>query len=258
MTWTLGQGRNVVGAVRVLNVITKLSFGGAQETALRYCRGLDKKRWDVSLVCGSDPSPEGSLLDRGQDLGVRLITLPSLRRSVGPWADIQALIQLARLFRRERPTIVHTHSSKAGVLGRLAANLSGVPVVVHTVHGWSFHEGMHRVGRRIAVGMERVAARWTSAIVVVADRDAEIGRVERIGEPGQYALVRSGIEVKAYEPSLEGRRQARARLGIAEGVPVIGTVTRLSAQKDPGTLLAAVRKVVDNRAETRCIIVGDG
>src|SRR5687767_7274564 len=153
---------------KVFNVITKLAVGGAQETALAYCSQLDPDRWATTLVTGPERSPEGDLFDEARRRSVTVVTVPSLRRRIRPVADARAVVQLVRLFRRERPDIVHTHSSKAGLVGRLAARLAGVPVVAHTVHGWSFHEGMSPAARAVAVRIERMAARWTSTLVVVA------------------------------------------------------------------------------------------
>ena len=243
---------------KVFNVITKLAVGGAQETALAYCSQLDPSRWTTTLVTGPERSPEGDLFEEARRRGVPVVTVPSLRRPIRPVADARAVIQLVRLFRRERPDIVHTHSSKAGLVGRLAARIAGVPVVVHTVHGWSFHEGMSPAGRAVAVRIERLAARWTSTLVVVADHDAEIGGEQGIGRWGQYALVRSAVDVEGLRRAAASRVDARAALGIPEGVPVVGTVTRLCRQKDPATLLRAARRIVDSRPDARLVVVGDG
>ena len=243
---------------KVFNVVTKLAVGGAQETALRYCSKLDPAGWETVLVTGSDSSPEGDLFDEAAGLGVPVVTVRALHRSIRPWSDLRALLELIRLFRSERPDVVHTHSSKAGLVGRLAARLAGVPVVVHTVHGWSFHDGMSPLARKVAIALERLAARWTTRLVVVSRADERTGRHEGIGEPGDYSLIRSGIDASAYLPSPERRARARAAIGCPEGQPVVGTVTRLCRQKDPVTLLKAVRRVVDARPDVHCVIVGDG
>lgn len=242
----------------MFNVITKLAVGGAQETALAYCSQLDAARWATTLVTGPERSPEGDLFDEAARRGVPVLTVPSLRRRIRPIADVRAVVDLVRLFRRERPDIVHTHSSKAGLVGRLAARIAGVPVVVHTVHGWSFHEGMSPAARAVAVRVERLAARWTSTIVVVADHDAEIGAQEGIGTWGQYALVRSAVDIDALRRATGSRADARTAFGVPEGVPVLGTVTRLCRQKDPATMLRAARLVVDVRPDARLVVVGDG
>ena len=242
----------------MFNVITKLAVGGAQETALTYCSQLDPDRWATSLVTGPELSPEGDLFEEATRRGVPVRIVPSLRRRIRPLADAKAVVELVRLFRRERPDIVHTHSSKAGLLGRLAARIAGVPVVVHTVHGWSFHDGMSPLARAVAVAMERVAARWTWPIVVVAEIDAEIGVAAGIGQPQQYVLVRSAVDVNRLRRAAGSRASARAALGIPEGVPVAGTVTRLCRQKDPETLVRAARLMAELQPDARLVVVGDG
>lgn len=243
---------------KVFNVITKLAVGGAQETALAYCSYLDPDRWEASIVTGPERSPEGDLFGEAACRGVPVVTVPSLRRRVHPTGDLRAVVELVRLFRRERPDIVHTHSSKAGLVGRLAARIAGVPVVVHTVHGWSFHEGMSPAARAVAVTLERLAARWTWPIVVVTEVDAEIGLASRIGQPNQYAVVRSAIDVDRLRRSAGSRTSARAALGIPRDAPVVGTVTRLCTQKDPETLLRAARLAAELRPDVRFVVVGDG
>jgi glycosyltransferase involved in cell wall biosynthesis len=247
----------VPGRGKVLNVITKLAVGGAQETALRSCAVLAAEGWESVLVAGPDSSPEGDLFGEAARLGLRRVTVPTLHRRVRPWADLLALVFLVRLFRRERPDVVHTHSSKAGILGRLAARVAGVPVVVHTVHGWSFHDDMGALPRALAIAAERLAARLTSALVVVCAHDADLGRRARIGRPGSYRLVRSGIDLAAMRTGA-GRAEARALLGVPDGTPLIGTVTRLCRQKDPGALVRAARRIVDDRPEVHLVVVGDG
>lgn len=243
---------------KVCNVITKLSVGGAQETALAYCAGLDRARWDTVLVAGPERSPEGDLFDAAAQRGVRVVTVRHLGRAVRPVNDVRAVAELVQLFRRERPDVVHTHSSKAGLVGRLAARIASVPVIVHTVHGWSFHEGMSPVTRGAAVALERLAARGTWPLVVVAQIDAEIGVAAGIGQPTQYALVRSAVDVDRLRATAASRATARRALGIPEGVPVVGTVTRLCRQKDPETLLRAARLMVELRPDARVVVVGDG
>lgn len=244
--------------VKVFNVITKLAVGGATETALRSCAGLDPARWEAILVTGPQRSPEGDLFEEADRLGVPVRVVPSLGRPIRPVRDLRTLVELVRLFRRERPDVVHTHSSKAGLVGRLAARVARVPVIVHTVHGWSFHDGMSPVVRLAAVAGERLAARWTWPLVVVAEVDAETGLAAGIGQVAQYAVVRSGVDVEGLRRSGTSRAGARAELGIPEGAPVVGTVTRLCQQKDPATLLRAARLMVELRPEAHLVVVGDG
>lgn len=246
------------GPVKVVNVITSLVVGGAQETALRYCSRLDPARYRGMLVCGPDIGPEGVLHDKAGLMGVDVVTVPTLHRRMRPLADARSLVALTLLFRRERPAIVHTHSSKAGQLGRQAARLAGVPVVVHTVHGWSFHDGMSKPAHAAAVLVERLAARWTTAFVVVADADRETGIRLRIGRPDQYTVVRSAIELDDYRPAPGARARSLDALGLETTGPLIGTVTRFLPQKDPETLVRVLARIVAAIPGAQGVVVGDG
>src|SRR5918994_3869346 len=153
--------------LRVLNVITHLGAGGATDAALNACAYIDDERFAPTLVCGPSPEEEGDVKARADGLGVKVVTIPTLGRSIDPIRDLRALRALKRLFRATHPDIVHTHSSKAGFLGRLAARRERTPAVIHTVHGWSFHDYMPRRGRVLFTAVERLAARWTDRIVTV-------------------------------------------------------------------------------------------
>jgi glycosyltransferase involved in cell wall biosynthesis len=189
---------------------------------------------------------------------LEVLTVSRLHRPMRPVGDTLALVALVRLFLRERPTIVHTHSSKAGQLGRLAARIAGVPVVMHTVHGWSFHDGMRPALRAAAVLVERLTARLTSSLIVVADRDRRTGVQRRIGRPDQYTLVRSAIELADYRPRPDAAAGARQAIGLDAAAPVVGTVTRFLPQKDPITLARAFAQVAERVPGSRLVVVGDG
>ena len=118
---------------RVCHVITTLELGGAQQNTLYTVENLDRRRYEPFLICGE----EGLLHDEARDSGVKTIVLPSLRRAISPWHDTTTLIRLMRLFRHIRPKIVHTHSSKAGILGRWAARAARVPTIIHSIHGFA-------------------------------------------------------------------------------------------------------------------------
>lgn len=242
----------------VMHVITKLDAGGAQETAVALCAGLDSARFDVTLVAGPDRGTGGDMWRRADELGVRTVRVARLVRAIRPTSDVAALVALWRLFRHERPDIVHTHSSKAGVLARVAARLAGVPTLVHTVHGWSFRDFQPGPIQGLYLHLERLLARVTTWIVVVAESDRRIGLANRIGVDAQYVLVRSGVDLEAFRPSRGRRGRARSSLGLPPDAVVVGTVTRLGEPKDPETTVrafAAVRRLVP---QARLVVVGDG
>ena len=244
--------------IRVVNVITKFALGGAQQTALRSCAALDGGRFTATLVSGPDRDDEGDLAEEARELGVPVTVVPSLHRPLRPVADARAVADLAALFRREQPDVVHTHSSKAGIVGRLAARRAGVPVVVHTVHGWSFHPGQPLATRALYRRAERTAAHWTSAFVVVGERDRAIGLAAGIGRPDDYHLVRSAVDLREWRTTPGARERARRALGAKAHDPVIGTVTRLADQKDPATFVRAVARVLQVEPAAVVAVIGDG
>lgn len=244
--------------IRVLHVITRMILGGAQENTLLSCALIDRDRFPSEILCGPETGPEGSLHDDCRRSGVPIHLEPALRRSVRPWLDSIALLRLARFIRRGRYDIVHTHSSKAGILGRVAARLGSVPVVVHTVHGWPFSRENSSVDRTLWVNLERLCARLADAIVVVGSADREKGLELGIGRADQYHLIRSGIDVDHYRGAGVDRGQVRSRLGLPPGAFVVGSVGRLSRQKAPLDLIGAFEQVARARPDVHLVIVGDG
>jgi glycosyltransferase involved in cell wall biosynthesis len=243
---------------RVLQVITRLIIGGAQETAMLIADGLDPAYFDVDLLSGPQTGPEGSLIEEVRARGIPLTIEPSLVREINPVKDPLALVRLTRFIKRGRYTIVHTNSSKAGILGRWAASLAGAPIVVHTVHGWGHHEHQHALLRSFYVLLERVTHRITDKLVVVSPRNIEKGLADSIATPEKYVTIRSGIELNRFRQPDRPREAVRAELGIATDATVVGMVTRLSAQKAPLDFVAAARLVIAQRRDVRFVVVGDG
>lgn len=244
--------------IKVVHVITKLDVGGAQETALGILSRIDRSIFDPILVCGAETGWTGSLHAEARKLGVEVRVLPSLVRRLSPLKDLFAVVALVRFLRREHPEIVHTHSSKAGVIGRTAAHIVRSRLVLHTVHGWSFRPSTPSLFRWLAVVVERRMARWTDSIVVVAKQDRSVGLRYAIGTSEQYCLIRSGVDVQAISTRRGERAVARRDLGLAEGAPVVGTVMRFAAPKDPSTFVRAAAELVKRIPNIRFVVVGDG
>jgi glycosyltransferase involved in cell wall biosynthesis len=244
--------------IRVAHVITRMIVGGAQETALLAAALADRTRFDPLLVCGPQTGPEGSLHDEVRRRGVELVVLPDLVREVHPMHDARALPALTRLFRERAVDVVHTNSSKAGIVGRVAARRARVPTVIHTVHGWPFHEHQPRALAATWRAVERRMAPLTDHLVVVADVDREKGLAVGIGKPDQYVTIRSSLELSRYDPERTLRDEVRDELRLPLDAPVLGAVNRLSAQKDPLTLLAAFSAVRAAAPDARLLLVGDG
>jgi len=179
--------------LRVCHIITQLELGGAQDNTLTTVESLPPDRYETFLISG----PGGILDDRARTrLGARCQFVPSLIREICPFRDTAAFFSLRKLFIEGRYNIVHTHSSKAGVVGRLAAASAGVPILLHTAHGWGFHDRQPALLRNIFIACERVAARFSRIIVAVSESTVRKGLDAGIGRPGQYVVIRSGIDPK--------------------------------------------------------------
>ncbi len=263
--------------MRILHISTRLILGGSQENAVLSCEGQSRLGHDVHLAFGPIYGPEGSLLDRARDFrgpdGSAITTheVPDLVRQVSPQRDARARRQLRALIRGVDPDIVHTHSSKAGVLGRSAgwaAPAGRRPGVVHTIHGPPFmpieggppQRALLRAKNRLYTTAERHAARRCHHIVSVADAMTEQYLARGIGRPAQYVTVRSGMEVDAFLVAAPGesRADARAELGLAEDDFVIGTVARLAEHKGHDDLLDALGAELRARPGWKLLWVGDG
>lgn len=235
---------------RIAHVITRLDLGGAQQNTLYCVAHHDRSLFDVELVAGC-----GGLLDdearRIDDATVHLWAV--LRHPIRPLHDLAALLRLTFLLRKRRIDLVHTHSSKAGIIGRLAARLAGVGVIVHTVHGWSFNPTQSRWRRRLYRAAERLVASCTDRIITVAEAGVRDGLEAGIGRPELYSVVRSGIDVTAFAQQ-PGRP---SNGGGAEKIHV-GTLACLKPQKDPLTLVRAAARVVAEEPQAVFHIAGDG
>jgi glycosyltransferase involved in cell wall biosynthesis len=244
--------------LRVLHVITRMVVGGAQENTMLSCALIDPVLFPSTLMTGPETGLEGSLHGEAQARGVHVIVEPSLVRRISPWHDFLATLRLMRAMRAGRYDVVHTHSSKAGILGRIAAKLAGVPVIVHTAHGWGFNEEQPWYLYWLYVALERMCAPFASAIVVVGAPNQDKGLALGIGRADQYRLIRSGIEVHVFRDVAISRDEARRRLGLPREAFVIGSVGRLEGQKAPLDLLAAFVPVAAEHPGTHLVYVGEG
>lgn len=240
--------------LRILHLITQLELGGAQENTLYTVSHLDPARFEPVLAAG----PGGLLDERARALdGVPFLTVRLLARPLRPHRDLAALAGLVALFRRLRPHIVHTHSSKAGILGRWAAAMAGVPVRLHSVHGFGFHAGGRSVLRRALVGAERLTAPLTTHWIVVSRANLEQGAALGLLDPARTTLIRSGIDLGRFSAGGDGER-VRRELGLRSGQPLVGAVSCLKPQKAPLDLVEVAARVARDLPEARFALAGDG
>ena len=243
-------------SVRVLHVITRLSLGGSAENTVASMVGLAEAGYDGPLVVGAAASDAASL-DAAQRRGVTLIDVPTLGREVGP-RDALALLELLAVMRRERPAIVHTHTSKAGFIGRLAARLARVPAVIHQPHGHIFYGYYDRARTAFYVSLERLAARWTDRIITLTERGTAEHLARRIGHAAQYRTVPSGVPTAELRAQAPDRAAARAALGVPPEAFVIAGLGRLVPVKGFDVLVRALPTVLRAVPSARVLLVGDG
>jgi glycosyltransferase involved in cell wall biosynthesis len=245
--------------IRVAHVITRLDLGGAQDNTLHTVAHLGAP-YDAQLFAGP-----GGILDAeaAGRLGDALTFVPSLVHPIRPVRDLLAVRDLARAFREIRPAIVHTHSSKAGIVGRAAARLAGVPVVVHSIHGFGFHDRQPAWLRRTLVAAERAACPWTTHFVSVAGIHLVRGAALGIVDPRRASVVRSGVHLAALGAAAEraaatGTGALRAALHLPATGPIVGMVACLKPQKAPLDFVEAAARVASRRPDATFVMVGDG
>lgn len=254
------SGRTKSGKrMRIVHIITRLILGGAQENTILTVKGLTR-RWgdEVVLVTGPSLGPEGSLLERALDAGLDVRVIGDMRREINPMRDFVAYRKLVRLLRHWEPHVVHTHSSKAGILGRAAAAKVGVPIVVHTIHGLPFHPYQSWAAYRSYVAAERWAARRTRAFISVSDAMTRQAVAAGIAEPERFTTIYSGMEVEPFLNPPRGRDELRRELGYRDDQVVVGKIARLFELKGHEYVIAAAKRVVREAPNVRFLFVGDG
>ncbi len=240
----------------ICHIITKLELGGAQEVALHVVSHLDPAKYRAVLISG----PGGLLTEEARRLPhVEVNIVPALGRTIHPFADLVAFVQLTKLLRRIRPSIVHTHSSKAGVLGRWAAWFAGIPVIVHTVHGYGITPLQPRWLKSLLVMVERITGLITTQWVAVSQSDIKKGQAWRLFK-NNVLLVRPGIDPKPFQRTMTAanREQLRKQLRAEPETRLIGTVACLKPQKAPEDFIRVAKTVTASLPNVRFVLVGDG
>lgn len=245
--------------MRVAHIITRLILGGAQENTLFNCEDLQRIHGDdVLLVTGPPLGPEGSLLDRARAHGVPIEMVPQLRRAIEPGRDTIGYYKLKHILRAFKPDVVHTHSAKAGVLGRLAARRVGVPVIVHGIHGAPWHPYQSWPAREFFKACERYAAHYCDHFICVADAMRDLMVAANVASVEKFSTIYSGMEVDPFLSADSHRQQMRRELGYAPQHVVVGKIARLFRLKGHDDVLSAAQTVIRQEPNTRFLFVGDG
>ena len=253
---------------KIVHIITRLDKGGSAQNTLLTVLGTDTKKYDVLLFKG--PTVESRMsqdenasvmadLQKAQLKRIKLVTIPFLVRRINPAYDVWAFICLFWLLIKEKPTIVHTHTSKAGFLGRLAAKLARVPIIVHTPHGHVFFGYFGPLKTQMFILLEKYAARITDRIVALTKGEKEDYQFYKIAPEDKIVVINSGVELeKIKDLSLEERQNLKRQLGIPERSFVVGTAGRLEPVKGPEFLMEAAKDILSNYPQTYFVFAGDG
>jgi len=244
--------------IRVAHVITRLCKGGAQENTFHTVRLANRTRFEVDLISGPTHGHEGSIEDAVRAAGIPILREPFLVRPPAPVRDTLTLYRLIRRFRAGRYDIVHTHTSKAGLLGRVAAERAGVPVVVHTPHGNVFHGYFNRYLTRLFVWMERHGARRSDRIIELTAGGVDEHLAEGIGQRAQYTVIFSGIDTAPFEEAVAQRDEVRGSLGAGAGALLVGGVGRLERIKGFAYFVEMAKAVAAVEPQARFVLAGQG
>jgi glycosyltransferase involved in cell wall biosynthesis len=256
---TTSSGRE---PVRILRVIARLNMGGPALHVSYLTSGLAQRGYETTLVAGSLSLGEGSMSYVADRLGVRVVALPELHREIALLRDVRAVFRLAKLIRTERPHILHTHTAKAGAIGRLAAVLAGrarPPIVVHTFHGHVLRGYFGPVRSGFFRLLERWLARVATALVAVSPEVRDDLVALGVARPEKFTVIRLGIELRdRVRPDDDGRTQMRRLLGVSPERFVVGWIGRMTAVKRTGDVLLALKALRDRGVDACLCMVGDG
>ncbi len=242
----------------ICHIVTKLELGGAQFTTLFTVAHLDRVRFRPILITGEP----GLLDDEARKLeGVEFYQVPSLVRLIRPCQDLRAFVELTRLLKSLRPAIVHTHSSKAGILGRWAAWLAGVPIIIHTIHGYGITPAQPRWLQFLLIGLERLTGLITTRWILVSEADAVKGLRWKLFRQGAFMVIRPGADTRVFQGSrlpISDTGEFRAECGVGSEHLLVGTVAPLKPQKAPQDFVAVAARVCAQVSAARFVWVGDG
>ena len=254
--------------MKIVHIITRLILGGAQENTLITCKLLAQRGHDVTLITGPAIGPEGELFEQTKNQNYKVIVIDKLRRAINPYNDTVSYLKLKKHLQQLRPDIVHTHSAKAGILGRFAAHRLNratsherrATKIVHTIHGLAFHPYQSQWLNKFYIAVEKYAAKRTDFFISVADAMTAQATEVGIGRPEQFVTAYSAIEEKGFlEPiGQEQKTQFRQKYGIAEDAVVLVTIARLFMLKGHDYIIESAKELSKKFENCVWLFVGNG
>jgi len=240
--------------VKVLQLITRLDKGGAPRIFLRLIRGLQEQGIEVAMASGPSQQPEEDPAEFSRKMHIPYHSLSFLRRDISPVHDLLALFQIIALLRREKPTILHTHTTKAGILGRIAGRVTRTRTI-HTPHGHLFYGYFGKGKEQLYVFVERLAARFCERIITISEDERREYLRRGIGDKKKVVTIYNGIDIGRFPG--HGKR-IRRELGLAQQVPLVGFVGRLEEVKGPHLFIDAAKRIKAAASQTHFLMLGDG
>lgn len=239
--------------IKILHIITLSSWGGAQRVCYDLSANLDKEKFEIEVAC----KPGGLLIDKLREKGIAVHSIESFRREISPIHDFKALIALYKLIKNKNYNIVHCHSSKAGILGRIAAKLSSTKKIYFTAHGWGFYNKKeYGWSGKLATLLEKIAARCSTKIITVSESAKKTALRKKISQENKIMVIKNGIS--PYTGNSETHQAIKEKLGISDGEIVFGMVSRLAYPKNPLLFLEAAKKIIKTHPRTKFVLIGGG
>lgn len=254
----MSKRANKMKKIKVLHMITALEVGGASKNTIQSVEYLNATDcFSSDILCGPVQPDEKNLIGWAKEKKIEITFVNSLNNSYSPFKGVKAIYDIYRYLKKEKYHIVHTHSSFAGIFGRIAAKLAGVPIIIHTVHGWGIRPDMSRLKLWAYVGLERFCARFTDCLIVVSRFNIDKGMAYNIGRKSQYEVIHSAIDVKRFQKKINVKKKKK-ELGLQDGMQVIAMIGRLDKQKNPLDFVKLASKVQKDFEKVQFLVVGDG
>jgi glycosyltransferase involved in cell wall biosynthesis len=237
---------------KVCIIITKLELGGSQKVATYIAEHLNKNEFDSFIISGP-----GGLLDEEVSRRTKLIHISCLVREISPIKDFRALIEIYKILKDQKPDIVHTHSSKAGILGRIAAKMAGVKTIFHTIHGYGFNERQKIYVKYLYIYLERFCSMITKKLICVANEDIRKGLEYHIAKRDKFITIRAGVHINFYK-NYKPQKQTRDAFIYDQNTKIISTIGPFKPQKNLADFIRAAKIISDNVSNIRFLMIGDG
>ncbi len=244
--------------IKVLHIITRLIVGGAQENTMLTIAGLNDLGYAAELLSGPTTGPEGEIVTEVIGKGIELSITPNLVRNINPIKDLRAFFDIYHFIKAGKYQIVHTHSSKAGILGRLAAYFAGVPVIVHTIHGLPYHPFQNPLINLFYIIAEKIAGYVSDSIIAVSSNNAESAISKHIAPRFKFSVIRSGMKIARFQAAAVKSADMRKRLGISKETKVLGVIARLFHLKGHKYLIRIAPNILKKYPDVKFLFVGDG